>query len=483
MRGATRRQFLQTTGAAALSVAAAGAGTGRAAEEKGMRKPNFIVFLTDDQGYGDLSCMGAAELKTPNLDAIAASGVRFTDWYSNSPVCSPSRAALLTGRYPGNAGVRSILAGHRTAPGLPPETPTIAAALQALGYRTALVGKWHLGLADGCRPQQHGFDESFGFMAGCIDYYSHIFYWGMAGGENPIHDLWENGREIHENGRYFIELITERAVAFLRRAAAAGEAFFLYVPFNAPHYPMHAPQPYLDRFPHLPWDRRIMAAMLSAVDDSVGAILEEVKRLGLYEDTCVFFQSDNGPSRESRNWLDGTEDPYYGGTAGKLKGHKFSLYEGGIRVPGLMSWPARIPKGRVIAGPGAAMDLFPTILKAAGGDPSAYELDGRDILPMLCDGAASPHDCLFWEQDKQTAVRKGKWKLVLNGQLVEAAAPEDSVHLSDLETDPGERVNVCAQFPEVTAELTAAATAWRAGIEARWKQEWQPRIRGLATHS
>ena len=153
------------------------------------------MFLTDDQGYGDLSCMGATDFKTPHLDRMAASGVRFTDWYSNSPVCSPSRAALLTGRYPGNAGVRSILAGHRTATGLPTEVPTLADSLKELDYYTAMSGKWHLGLVEGSRPHGHGFDDWFGFMAGCIDYYSHIFYWQMnRDGRAQFHDLWENGR-------------------------------------------------------------------------------------------------------------------------------------------------------------------------------------------------------------------------------------------------------------------------------------------------
>lgn len=238
-----------------------------------MARPNFIIFLTDDQGYGDLSCMGATDFRTPNLDALAASGVLFTDWYSNSPVCSPSRASLLTGRYPGNAGVRSILAGHRTATGLPPSVPTLATALKKLRYQTAMFGKWHLGLARGSRPEDHGFDEWFGFMAGCIDYFSHIFYWGMAGGMDPIHDLWENGKEIYANGQYFTEMITERSLSWIRKAARNGRPFFLYVPYSAPHYPMHAPQKYIDRFPDLSWERQIMAAMLSAVDDSVGAIM------------------------------------------------------------------------------------------------------------------------------------------------------------------------------------------------------------------
>ncbi len=307
-----------------------------------MNRPNFIVFLTDDQGYGDLSCMGATDFRTPHLDRLAREGVRFTDWYSNSPVCSPSRASLLTGRYPGNAGVRSILAGHRTATGLPTHVPTLASALKRLNYQTYMIGKWHLGVEDQARPHHHGFDHWYGFLAGCIDYYSHIFYWGMnrgGPGQNPTHDLWEDNQEVWNNGEYFTEMITHKAVEYLRDAASSEEPFFLFVGYNAPHYPMHAPQQYMDRFADLPWDRQVMAAMISAVDDSVGDIMAELERLGVAQNTFSFFMADNGPSRESRNWLDGTLDPYYGGTAGKLKGHKFSLYEGGIRVPGIMHWP------------------------------------------------------------------------------------------------------------------------------------------------
>ena len=444
-----------------------------------MSQPNFIIFLTDDQGYGDLSCMGATDFRTPNLDRMAAGGVRFTNWYSNSPVCSPSRAALLTGRYPGNAGVRSILAGHRTATGLPTEVPTIANALQDLGYYTAMSGKWHLGLAEGSRPENHGFDDWFGFMAGCIDFYSHIFYWQMnRDGRAQLHDLWENGIEIYRDGEYFTELITEYTIKYVRRAIEQNKPFFLYVPYNAPHYPMHAPAKYVERFPNLSWDRQIMAAMLSAVDDSVGEILNELERQGILDNTFTYFQSDNGPSREIRNWLDGTPDPYYGGSAGKLKGHKFSLYEGGIRSPGIMSWPDKVTAGQVVDQPGAAMDVFPTFLSAAGGDPNDYQLDGKNAMPMLTEGRPSPHDAIFWEMSQQTAVRRGKWKLVLNGQLVEGAPTEDDVHLADLETDMGETDNRKDQHPELTAELTQLAQTWRQGIEDRWQNEWQPKANG-----
>lgn len=435
------------------------------------RRPNFVVFMTDDQGYGDLSCMGNTDFRTPNIDAVAEQGARFTNWYSGSPVCSPSRASLLTGRYPGNAGVRAILAGHRKATGLTPQAPTIAAAVKELGYQTAIVGKWHLGLQEQSRPNQNGFDYFYGFMAGCIDYYSHIFYWSMADGKtDPTHDLWENDHEFYDNGKYFTEMVTDKAVEKIRQMNREEEPFFLYVAYNAPHYPMHAPRKYLDRFPELPADRRIMAAMLSAVDDGVGQIVDELKRQGILEDTVIFFQSDNGPSRESRNWMDGRGDPYYGGKPGGLKGHKFSLFEGGIRVPGIFCWPGHIPGGQVIDEPCAAMDVFPTLLTMAGGDPSQYQLDGMDISDVLLHGAPSPHEELYWEMEQQTAIRQGKYKLVLNGQLVESEPAQAPVFLSDLSVDPGETVNLAEQMPELTQELTRKATAWRAGIEDHWEK-------------
>lgn len=445
-------------------------------------RPNILVFITDDQGYGDLSCMGTTDFRTPNLDRLAADGVRFTSWYSNSPVCSPSRASLLTGRYPGNAGVRSILAGHRTATGLPSVTPTLADVLKKEGYQTAMFGKWHLGLAEGSRPADQGFDTWFGFMAGCVDYFSHIFYWGMnrgGPGNDPTHDLWEDGEESWAyNGEYFTELMTRKAVEYIREAAQKDAPFFTYVAYNAPHYPMHAPKTYMDRFPDLPWDRQIMAAMLSAVDDGVGAIMNELERQGVRENTLVVFMSDNGPSRETRNWLDGTQDPYYGGTAGKLKGHKFSLYEGGIRVPGIVAWPKEIEGGQVVDDPAAAMDVLPTVLQAAGGNPDDYELDGVNLLPWLAEGATAPERTLFWEQNQQIAVRRGPWKLVLNGVLVEGAEPEDDIHLANLHEDMGERENLIDVYPELTAELKAEAEAWRDGIDARWQTEWKPIING-----
>lgn len=439
------------------------------------KKPNFIVIMTDDQGYGDLSCMGNTDFVTPNIDSLAKSGVRFTDWYAGSPVCSPSRACLMTGRYPGNAGVRAILAGHRKASGLTPKVPTLASALKKEGYQTNLVGKWHLGLAEECRPNRNGYDYFYGFMAGCIDYYSHIFYWGMADGHtNPTHDLWENEREIYDNGEYFTDLVTRKAVERIRVCGQKEEPFFLFVGYNAPHYPMHAPRKYMDRFAHLPWDRQVMAAMISAVDDGVGDIVDELKRQEIYENTCIFYQSDNGPSRESRNWMDGREDPYYGGLPGGLKGHKYSLFEGGIRVPGIFSYPGKVPGNQVIHEPCGAMDIFPTLLKEAGGNPGDYELDGRDIMEVMTQGASSPHREIFWEMEEQTAVRRGDYKLVLNGVLEEGEGIQDSVFLSDLSKDPSESRNLAEELPELTRELTEQALAWRNQLEENWQINFAP---------
>ena len=435
-----------------------------------MNKPNVIIIMTDDQGYGDLSCMGAEDFVTPNIDSLAENGIRFSSMYSGSPVCSPSRACLLTGRYPGNAGVRAILAGHRRASGLTPEVPTIATALKKLGYKTGVSGKWHLGLKDECRPNANGFDEFSGFLAGCVDYYSHIFYWGMADGNtNPTHDLWENDEEIYDNGNYMTERITEKSVDFIRRHK--DEPFMLYVAYNAPHYPMHAPEKYMSRFSHLPWDRQVMAAMISAVDDGVGEIRNELIRQGIADNTIIYFQSDNGPSRESRNWLDGTPDLYYGGTSGIFKGHKFSLFEGGIRIPAVLHWPQKL-SGKVAHTPHIAADIFPTIVEACGGDVSEYELDGKSLMPLIENTGDAQHEYLFWEMEGQTAVRKGKYKLVINGRLEEFAEVQDEYFLSDLENDPSESVNLAQALPELCLELKNAALNWRRGIESTWEEKF-----------
>lgn len=419
--------------------------------------PNVVIIVADDLGYGDLSCFGS-DFATPHLDRLGRSGVRFSDWHSSSPVCSPSRASLLSGRFPHEAGVTRILSGRRgEVPGMRSGVATLAGALrEELGYRTALVGKWHLGTAAGSWPDKHGFDRWFGFLAGCVDYYSHLYYYDHS--TNPVHDLWEDGREVWHNGRYLTELFTERAVEQLRTwADEPAEPFFLYLAYNAPHYPMHAPSEYVDRFRHLDGERRITAAMISALDDGVGQVLDELERQHVAENTIVFFMSDNGPSRESRNWLDGQTGEYHGGSAGGWRGQKFSLFEGGIRVPAFLSWPAVVPAGQVIDAPLVAMDVFPTVLRAAGVSLGGYELDGCDLNELLVGKAEPPDRPLFWNYQKNLAVRHGPWKLVV----------EDGVTwLSDLTSEQGEQVNIAAEHPEETERLGKLLADWAASLPA-----------------
>ncbi|WP_066195720.1 MULTISPECIES: sulfatase-like hydrolase/transferase [Gracilibacillus] len=427
-----------------------------------MGKPNFIIIYADDLGYGDLSCYGSNDVKTPNLDRLSEQGVRFTNWYSNSSVCSPSRASLMTGRYPGRTGVSEILRGKRGTSGLPSDEITLASYFKNRGYKTGIFGKWHLGVAEDNAPNAHGFDEFFGFLAGCVDYYSHIFYWEQGdgpNGTNPVHDLWHNQDEVWRNGQYMTEIITQKAVQFVE--SHVEEPFLMYVPYNAPHYPMHAPQKYLDRFPDLPADKRIMAAMISAMDDGVGEIMNTLEENGLLDDTVIFFSSDNGPSTESRNYLDGTEDVYYGGSAGKFRGHKDSLFDGGIREPAILSYPKKIPSGQISDELGVMMDIFPTFIDIADEEiPEDRTIDGESVFDMAVNRSATPHEKIFWAESDQYAVRKGDWKLVLNGRLYNTKESPDPVHLSNIKDDPGERINLKESYPSIVEELINDIKEW-----------------------
>ena len=411
--------------------------------------------------------MGNTDFKTPHFDRLARAGVRFSDCYANAPVCSPSRASILTGRYPRKAGVPGNVDIHlikkddpAAVHGIFEDVPTAAEIFKDAGYRTGMAGKWHLGYEPGFRPEDKGFQHWQGFLQGCVDYYSHLFYYEFPHGVNPLHDLWRDGDRVYENGRYATEMISDYAVDFIRDSCVADSPFFLYVSYNAPHYPLHAPPKYLDRFKHLPEDRRIMAAMLSAADDGVGEILNELERQGVLEDTMIAFQSDNGPSRESRNWLDGREDVYYGSTAGVFKGHKKSLFEGGIRMPAIMSWPGTIPEGGVSDSPVTGMDILPTMLEAAGQSAEGYNFDGKSLLSMLKEKGPSPHEALFWEIGPQKAMRKGPWKLVTDGYLVDGIEEEDKIFLSRLDEDPSESVNLRRKKPEVLEEMLTSLEAW-----------------------
>jgi arylsulfatase A-like enzyme len=436
-----RREFLGTMAAGALAA-------------QTTAKPNIVVILADDLGIGDVGCFGAKDVRTPNLDRLAAEGVRFAEWHANSPVCSPSRASVLTGKYPQHAGIPEILFSRPTfdIPGLKEGERTLAAELKKLGYRTAAVGKWHLGSAPHSRPRAQGFDEFFGFYSGWIDYYSHRYY--TLGGQPIFHDLWRNEEEVWEEPVYQSELWAREANAFLGRQTSAAP-FFLYLAFGAPHYPMMVPKRFFERLPAtMDRDRRMHAAVVEALDENIGSVLATLKQRG-FENTIVFFQSDNGATREVRADHLGRE--YHGGSNGIYRASKGSLFEGGMHVPAILRWPGKVAAGQVSQSVCMGMDIAPTLLRNAGG--AVEEFDGVDLMPQF----KPPADrTVFWEYKAQTAARSGKWKLVVdpNEGLGKATLP--GTMLFDLEADPSEKRNLADEQPVIAQKLKEQLAAWRA---------------------
>jgi arylsulfatase A-like enzyme len=415
-------------------------------------RPNVLVVVLDDLGCHDLGYLGAADLKTPNIDALAGRGLKFRNWYSNAPVCGPARSAILSGRFPASAGVADNGAA------LAHEIPTIATVLKASGYQTGCFGKWHLGSTDATAPNGHGFDSFYGFHSGCVDYFSHRFYWG-----DNYHDLWRNRTEIFEDGRYLTERITEEAVGYIGRNR--NRPFFGYLAYNAPHYPMHAPAQYKSRFPGLASERQTYAAMIAAVDDGIGQIRHSLETGGIAENTLMFFIGDNGATTEKRAGLNG--DFATAGDNGVFKGFKFSLFDGGMHVPGFVSWPARIRQGAWTNELAMSMDILPTICRATGAAVPP-RVDGLDLVDTIANGAPSPHKSLYWSQSGQLATRRGAWKLVVNGRLYDRRAEgnkplegEDAVWLSNLEDDPGETRNLRRLQPNLVDELLTDLHRWR----------------------
>ena len=417
-------------------------------------KPNVIVILTDDQGSADARCYGAKDLETPGIDRLAARGVRFRQFYSAAPVCSPSRAGLMTGRYPVRAGMAGNASSRPGDAGMPPQ-PTIARMLKAAGYATAHVGKWHLGYDPATMPNGQGFDYSFGHMGGCIDNYSHFFYWD---GPNQ-HDLHRNGREVHYPGRFFADLMLEEASRFLEENRQ--RPFFLYFAMNMPHYPYQADVKWLDRYKGLPYPRNLYAAFVSTLDERIGRLVKKVNDLGLRERTIIIFQSDNGHSTEIRAHGGG-------GSAGPYRGAKFSLFEGGIRLPGMISWPGHLPEGVVRDQIAHACDWMPTIAELCGVKLLDDDIDGKSLAPVIRSAAApTPHDALHWQvglgHSAQWAVRQGDWKLVGNVQDTSGGplnAEDKKLFLANLATDIAERRNLAQTHPEVLQRLLKLREDW-----------------------
>lgn len=404
-------------------------------------RPNIVVILADDLGYADLGCQGCKDIPSPRIDSIAKNGVRFTDGYVTCPVCSPTRAGLMTGRYQQRFG-------HELNPGppekaeavfgLPFKEKTMANHLKAAGYVTGLVGKWHLGLTDGYFPTQRGFDQYYGFLHGAHPY--------LYGSKDQRKIEVFRGRTVIEEKEYLTAAFAREAVSFIDRHRQA--PFFLYLAFNAVHLPLEVTQKYLDRFPQIQDPkRRTYAAMLSAMDDAVGAVLDKLRAAGPAENTLIFFVSDNGgptAKNTSRN------DP--------LRGYKDQLLEGGIRVPFLVQWKNHLPAGAVYHHPVSTLDIVPTAL-AAGSvkSPGDLPLDGVDLLPYLNGKSqGTPHQALYWRYGDQWAIRTGNWKLV--------QWDKEPAQLYDLGTDIGESRNLAQQRPDSVKELTAAWQAWNQGL-------------------
>ncbi|MEZ6063843.1 MAG: sulfatase-like hydrolase/transferase [Planctomycetaceae bacterium] len=421
------------------------------------RKPNVIMILADDQGSIDLNCYGATDLATPELDSLAARGVRFTQFYSAAPVCSPSRAGFVTGLYPQRAGVPGNVSSQQGQSGMPSSTKTVAEIFAADGYRTGHVGKWHLGYTPDTMPNGQGFETSFGHMGGCIDNYSHFFYWN---GPNR-HDLWKNGTEIFHDGHYFPDMMANEAIRFIEDHR--DQPFLLYWALNTPHYPLQGTDKWRTHYAGLDAPRRMYAAFVSTTDEVVGRVLKRLEELELRDHTIVVFQSDHGHSTEERTFGGG-------GNPGPYRGAKFSLFEGGIRVPAIVSWPGKFPEGEVRDQMATGCDWVPTLAALCGVAASGVEFDGKDISDVIRSSVAlSPHDVFHWQSgggrdDPQWAVRKGHWKLIGNprdtSNLAELTGADKSRFLVNLSESVRELHSVAAENPAIVRDLESLHDDW-----------------------
>lgn len=422
-----------------LAILVAAHGHAVAQGEAAPHKPNIVVIIVDDLGYGDLGCYGSREIRTPHIDQLAKQGVRLTDAYASAPVCSPTRAAFITGRYPQRNGFDWVVRYGDMTLGLPATKNSLPRLLKEAGYRTALFGKWHLGYKEEWGPLAHGFEEFFGFLAADLDFYGHQEANGQPG-------LYEGTTRVKKKG-YLTDLITARAVGFIRQNA--NQPFFLEVAYNAPHWPFQPPGRPDDvrtRKTYGPENgsRADYIKMVEYLDAGIGQVLAALQTQGVANDTLVVFFSDNGGERLSDN------SPLFHG--------KYTLWEGGIRVPTILRWPAALPAGKISSQAVITTDLTASILTAAH-VPLLTEppLDGDDVLPILAGKQPERVRTFFWRLPRpdaefgMKAVRQGTWKYVFDreGEL-----------LFDLKNDIGERTNLAYRHPQVVAELRRALEQW-----------------------
>lgn len=406
------------------------------AKAKAAEKPNVVIFYADDLGWGECGCYGCKDIPTPHIDSMAKNGVRFTSGYVAATYCSPSRAGLMTGRYPTRFGHEFNSVASKTS-GLSLKETTIADRLKGLGYATIAVGKWHLGAGPDHRPTSRGFDEFFGTLGNTPFFHPTQFVDSRESNEV---------KEIKNDDFYTTDAYAERALDWLDKNKSKPK--FLYLPFNAQHAPLQAPQKYLDRFPGIADEKRkLFAAMMSGMDDAIGRVMAKVKELGQEENTLYFFIADNGGPTQSTTSFNGG-----------LRGFKMTTFEGGPRVPFLAQWKGKLPAGTTYDFPVLNLDVLPTALAAAGSKAdAAWKLDGVDLLPYLT-GAnkARPHETVYWRYTPQWGVRHGDMKLVVsNGG---SGKPE----LYDLANDRAESKDLAAAQPEKVKELQMLYDAWNA---------------------
>lgn len=419
-------------------------------------RPNVIIILTDDQGYRDVGFNGSTDIPTPNIDRIAREGVKFSRGYVAFPVCAPSRAGLLTGRYPARFGFDRNPNGHPADPngGVPKSETLLSNAMKGAGYATKAIGKWHIGTHLTLRPCARGFDEFYGFVEGGHRYLPEEIRLERLEDSKKIYDwyfskLIDNGKPV-SFGKYLTEEFSDRAVEFVDRMAKADQPFFLYLAFNAPHAPLEATPKYLARFAHIQNpQRRTYAAMISAVDDGVGQLLDRLDQLGIAQDTIIWFLSDNGGVIDRS-----TGEPPAADNA-PLRGGKSQLFEGGIRVPFAMRWPRRLPGGRQYDRPVSSLDIFGTLAGELNLATNPQRpLDGVDLMPWLAGGkGGDPHPVLYWRKwdQRQQAMVVGDVKYIVTPQGKAAF---------NLRADVAETNNVADKNAPTIAKFDTLLGAW-----------------------
>jgi arylsulfatase A-like enzyme len=461
----TRRALLRGAAAGTIALAMrAGIGGARAST----KPPNIVFILADDLGYADVSCYGRPDLSTPNIDRIAAQGLRFLQAYANSAVCTATRTALITGRYQYRLrlGLEEPLVGNPDV-GLPPEHATLPSLLKKAGYSSTLVGKWHLGALPKFGPLKSGYDHFYGFRGGAVDYFSHTT-------RRDKEDLWDDDVLIHQVG-YLTDLLGSRAVDVVNGYAKSGHPFMVSLHFNAPHWPWEAPgdEAESERLRQAGSEgltdfdggsQKTYQRMIEEMDKQIGRVLQALHANGLTENTIVVFTSDNGGERFSDTW--------------PFTGKKTELLEGGLRIPAVITWPARIPRGQTTEQVSISMDWVPTLLAAAGALPDpAYPLDGMNLLPMLTQSAAPVSRKLFWryKANAQRAARDGDYKFL---KIL------DNTFLFNVVEDPLERANLKDRQKDVYQRLAREWYEWNSSMLPEIKESFTASFDGqqLADH-